>query len=191
MKYGMSNELAAPKPVDRNTFQAQLDALRVREKAHTIEADAIAAARRRLPMVAVDGATPLIWRTWGGNAPMDVFLTNATAAHRLLLHVAHQPPGAGTVRGVHLGYIAGSGAVLSSFSRCHLRRVLPGSIPGERPLPRLHGLGDALVFGSPGLARHALSWTPGGDDAHRLLPATGIQCLRDLLDHRARRRGDG
>ncbi len=56
----MSDELGAPKVVDRNTFQAELDALRVREKAHTSEGDAIAAARRRLPMVAVDGATPLI-----------------------------------------------------------------------------------------------------------------------------------
>src|SRR5215207_8176392 len=52
-------ERGAPKVVDRNTFQAELDALRVREKAHTREGDAIAAARRRLPMVEVDGATPL------------------------------------------------------------------------------------------------------------------------------------
>jgi predicted dithiol-disulfide oxidoreductase (DUF899 family) len=56
----MSNELAAPAVVDRATFQAELDALRVREKAHTREGDAIAAARRRLPMVEVDGTTPLI-----------------------------------------------------------------------------------------------------------------------------------
>jgi predicted dithiol-disulfide oxidoreductase (DUF899 family) len=56
----MSDELEAPKVVDRNAFQAELDALRVREKAHTREGDAIAAARRRLPMVEVDGATPLI-----------------------------------------------------------------------------------------------------------------------------------
>jgi predicted dithiol-disulfide oxidoreductase (DUF899 family) len=53
-------QLGAPKIVDRSTFQAELDALRVREKAHTREGDAIAAARRRLPMVEVDGATPLI-----------------------------------------------------------------------------------------------------------------------------------
>jgi predicted dithiol-disulfide oxidoreductase (DUF899 family) len=46
--------------VDRATFQAELDALRVREKEHTRESDAIAAARRRLPMVEVDAATPLI-----------------------------------------------------------------------------------------------------------------------------------
>ena len=34
--------------------------MRAREKAHTYEGDAIAAARRRLPMVEVDGAIPLI-----------------------------------------------------------------------------------------------------------------------------------
>jgi predicted dithiol-disulfide oxidoreductase (DUF899 family) len=56
----MRSELGAPKIVDRNSFQTELDALRVREKAHTREGDAIAAARRRLPMVAVDRATPLI-----------------------------------------------------------------------------------------------------------------------------------
>ncbi|HEV3185273.1 MAG TPA: DUF899 family protein [Xanthobacteraceae bacterium] len=53
----MREGLGAPKIVDRSTFQAELDGLRVREKAHTHEGDAIAAARRRLPMVAVDGAT--------------------------------------------------------------------------------------------------------------------------------------
>src|SRR6202161_2190721 len=56
----MRDELGAPKIIDRSAFQAELDALRVREKAHTREGDAIAAARRRLPMVEVDGATPLI-----------------------------------------------------------------------------------------------------------------------------------
>lgn len=45
--------------VDRSAFEAELDALRVREKAHTREGDAIAAARRRLPMVEVDGTTRL------------------------------------------------------------------------------------------------------------------------------------
>jgi predicted dithiol-disulfide oxidoreductase (DUF899 family) len=43
-----------PPAVDRAGFQAALDRLRAREKAHTREADAIAAARRRLPMVEVD-----------------------------------------------------------------------------------------------------------------------------------------
>ncbi|MGH8110895.1 MAG: DUF899 family protein [Rhodanobacteraceae bacterium] len=50
----------APATVDRSTWQARIDALRAREKAHTREGDAIAAARRRLPMVEVDADTPLI-----------------------------------------------------------------------------------------------------------------------------------
>ncbi|WP_408010030.1 DUF899 family protein [Pseudalkalibacillus sp. A8] len=54
------NTSALPTVVDRATWQAELDALRVREKAHTGEGDAIAAARRRLPMVEVDSTIPLI-----------------------------------------------------------------------------------------------------------------------------------
>lgn len=60
MKNFMRSEPGVPAVVDRATFQAELDALRVREKAHTREGDAIAAARRRLPMVEVDSTTPLI-----------------------------------------------------------------------------------------------------------------------------------
>lgn len=57
---GASDTPAMPAVVDRATFQAELDALRVREKAHTREGHAIAAARRRLPMVEVDATTPPI-----------------------------------------------------------------------------------------------------------------------------------
>lgn len=46
----------------------QVDALRLREKAHTREGDAIAAARRRLPMVEVDPTIPLI----GARGPMTL-----------------------------------------------------------------------------------------------------------------------
>jgi predicted dithiol-disulfide oxidoreductase (DUF899 family) len=60
MKDPLGNEPGVPAVVDRETFQAELDALRVREKAHTRESDAIAAARRRLPMVEMDSAIPLI-----------------------------------------------------------------------------------------------------------------------------------
>jgi predicted dithiol-disulfide oxidoreductase (DUF899 family) len=68
----VSDELGAPKIVDRGAFQAELDALRLREKAHTKQGDAIAAARRRLPMVEVDGATPLIGER-GAATLLDVF----------------------------------------------------------------------------------------------------------------------
>ena len=53
-------EIPIPEPVDRAAFQADLDALRDREKAHVREGDAIAAARRRLPMVEVDAKLELI-----------------------------------------------------------------------------------------------------------------------------------
>ena len=49
-----------PDAIDRATFEAELAKLRVREKAHTREGDAIAAARRRLPMVEVDANLALI-----------------------------------------------------------------------------------------------------------------------------------
>ena len=72
MKHLTTNDFATPKIVDRAAFQAELDALRRREKAHTKEGDAIAAARRRLPMVEVDAATPLIGER-GAVTLLDVF----------------------------------------------------------------------------------------------------------------------
>ena len=65
--------------VDRGTYQKQIDALRVREKAHTKESDAIAAARRRLPMVEVDGSARLV----GERGP--VTLLDAFEGRRLLI----------------------------------------------------------------------------------------------------------
>ena len=61
-----------PPVVDLATWQAARDELLVREKAHTREGDAIAAARRRLPMVEVDGTTEVV----GADGPvpfLDLF----------------------------------------------------------------------------------------------------------------------
>ncbi|MQA03064.1 MAG: DUF899 domain-containing protein [Streptosporangiales bacterium] len=63
---------SAPAVVDRASFQAELNALRAREKAHTREGDAIAAARRRLPMVEVDATVPLVGKD-GRVRLLDVF----------------------------------------------------------------------------------------------------------------------
>ena len=46
-----TGKLPLPRVVDAATWRRELDALRVREKAATRELDAIAAHRRRLPMV--------------------------------------------------------------------------------------------------------------------------------------------
>lgn len=61
-----------PPVVDLATWQAARDDLLVREKAHTREGDALAAARRRLPMVEFDGTIQVI----GADGPvpfLDLF----------------------------------------------------------------------------------------------------------------------
>lgn len=75
----LPDELDAPAVVDRDTYQAAIDALRAREKAHMKAGDAIAASRRRLPMVAVDGSTPLI----GARGPTT--LLDAFEGRRMLI----------------------------------------------------------------------------------------------------------
>src|ERR1022692_4214352 len=56
---GATKAPGLPAAVGRATFQAELDKLRVREKAHTRQGDAIAAARRRLPMTEADASLAL------------------------------------------------------------------------------------------------------------------------------------
>ena len=105
MNDAMRNELGVPAVVDRSTFEIRLDALRVREKAHTREGDAIAAARRRLPMVEIDGTISLIGQ--GG----AVTLLDAFEGRRMLIayyfmwHAGE--PAAEQCEGVHLLYFAG------------------------------------------------------------------------------------
>jgi predicted dithiol-disulfide oxidoreductase (DUF899 family) len=59
---------ALPPVVDRATYLAERDALLAREKAHTHEGDAIAAARRRLPMAEVDATIEVV----GANGPVTI-----------------------------------------------------------------------------------------------------------------------
>ncbi|MET9022404.1 DUF899 family protein [Actinopolymorpha sp. NPDC004070] len=59
---------ARPRIVDRASFQAERDALLVREKAYTHEGDALAAARRQLPMVEVDPTITVV----GENGPVSL-----------------------------------------------------------------------------------------------------------------------
>jgi predicted dithiol-disulfide oxidoreductase (DUF899 family) len=88
----MRDEHGSPKVVDRSIFQAELDALRTREKAHTHEGDAIAATRRRLPMVEIDPSIALT----GPNGP--VTLLDAFEGRRQLIayyfmwHTGHPAP---------------------------------------------------------------------------------------------------
>jgi predicted dithiol-disulfide oxidoreductase (DUF899 family) len=74
-----ADEQKAPRAVDRAEYQAEIDALQLREKAHTREGDAIAAARRRLPMVRVDAHTLIVGQRG------EVTLLDASEGRRLLI----------------------------------------------------------------------------------------------------------
>jgi predicted dithiol-disulfide oxidoreductase (DUF899 family) len=81
-----------PRAVDRVVFQGELDALRVREKAHTREGDAIAAARRRLPMVEVAADLPLVGPN-GTVTLLDAFEGRTQLiAYYFMWHPGHPAP---------------------------------------------------------------------------------------------------
>lgn len=92
-----STTTALPPVVDRDAYQAEVDALRIREKAHTHEGDAIAAARRRLPMVEVDAGL----RLTGPDGPLtllDAFEgRKQLIAYYFMWHPGH--PAAGQCQG--------------------------------------------------------------------------------------------
>jgi predicted dithiol-disulfide oxidoreductase (DUF899 family) len=94
--------------VDRATWQAELDKLRVREKAHTREGDAIAAARRRLPMVEVDATTTVI----GPHGP--VTLLEVFEGRKLLIVYYHM---------WHLGQPASGQCEGCTFSTTHINEL--------------------------------------------------------------------
>ena len=104
----MAETTASNRPVpnvtDRATWQTTIDELRVREKAHTREGDAIASERRRLPVVEVDPQTPLT----GADGPVpliDVF----DGRSQLIAYFHMWHPGlarGGAVRGLHLQHVS-------------------------------------------------------------------------------------
>ena len=76
---------ALPPIVDHQTWRAALDELRKREKAATRELDAIAAQRRRLPMVELPDYTLIgtdVGAPPGGGFAVNVFLRDGDTVYR-------------------------------------------------------------------------------------------------------------
>ncbi|HEY5273809.1 MAG TPA: DUF899 family protein [Acidimicrobiales bacterium] len=77
---------AAPPVVDRETWLRARNELLVREKAHTREGDAIAAARRRLPMTEVTDVTLVGER--GPTSLLDLFEgRNELVVYKHMFHI--------------------------------------------------------------------------------------------------------
>jgi predicted dithiol-disulfide oxidoreductase (DUF899 family) len=86
---GLVMTRALPPTVDRAEFSAAIDSLREREKRHVREGDAIAAARRRLPMVEVDAGSELT----GPDGPVTLLDTfegrTQLIAYYFMWHAGH------------------------------------------------------------------------------------------------------
>jgi predicted dithiol-disulfide oxidoreductase (DUF899 family) len=85
----------------------------VREKAHTREGDAIAAARRRLPMVEVDASLELI----GPNGPLTLLEAFEGRRQLIAYYFMWWPgrPAARAVRRLHVLHQPGRRAVLPAL----------------------------------------------------------------------------
>ena len=146
---------ALPDVVDRTTWQEAREALFAREKAHTREGDAIAAARRRLPMVEVDATIEVI----GPDGPMTILDVFEGRTQLVAYFHAWWPgrPAAEQCEGCTF-----FNSQVRELSYLHSRDVTyavlcKGPYDGERPLPGLLGLGHAVVLG-----RGDGAATPGG-----------------------------
>jgi predicted dithiol-disulfide oxidoreductase (DUF899 family) len=167
----MRDELGVPQVVDRSRFQAELDAPRFREKAHTHEGDLIAAARGRLPMVEMDPSITLI----GPNVPLT--LLDAFEGRRQLIayyfmwDTGHPAPEQCegctwvTTQVRELSYLHSRDATFAVF--------LSGSLRGERPVPRLHGW-EMPWYSAQGSLETLLIGRRVGRMHRRLLPAARI-----------------
>ena len=140
-----------PPVVDQATWQAARDELLVREKAHTREGDAIAAARRRLPMVEFDGTVEVT----GADGPVP--FTDLFQGRDELLVYKHMwwdgAPHQGQCEGCTVAAWHTTRRVLPQRPRRLVRHPDHGPVGRGGPLHRVHGLHPALVLGArPGRA---------------------------------------
>ncbi len=168
-----------PSVVDRAAFEAEIEGLRAREKAHIRQGDEIAAARRRLPMVEVDANLELTGPD-GQVSLLDAFEGRRQLVAYYFMWNAGKPAPE-QCEGCTWVTTQVQELVLSALPRHHLRGLLSGALRRRRQVPRLHGLAYAVVLGAP-LARRAAGRSHRGHDAHRQLSTRRRSRLRDVLD---------
>ena len=149
------------------------------------EGDAIAAARRRLPMVAVDGATLLIGDPVGAVTLLDAFEGRRMLIAYYFMWQAGDPAPEQcegctwvTSQVRELSYIHARDATFAVLCQgpydesADTATSWAGKCRGIRPWAH-----SRLFW-----------WDDDGQIVSRLLPATRIESLRDLLDDQSRRR---
>ena len=165
------NSAPTPATVDRATFEAEIDRLRAREKAHIRQGDAIAAARRAMPMVEVDASLELI----GPNGP--VTLLDAFEGRRQLLayyfmwHAGKAAPDQCegctwvTTQVQELGYLHSRGITYAVFCQgpypesARYRDFMDWRMPWYSALPSL----DELLVGRTAGMMHIVCYLRDGD----------------------------
>ena len=160
-----------PAVVDRTVFEADIAVLRIREKAHVREGDAIAAARRRLPMVEVDATLELT----GPDGPTT--LLDAFEGRRQLLvyyfmwHPGHAAPEQCegctwvTTQVTELSYLHSRGITYAVFAQgpypetARYREFMDWQVPWYSALPSL----DTLLVGRQAGMMHIVCYLRDGD----------------------------
>ncbi len=168
----MNSETSSrPVIVDRSVFEADLAALRVRERAHTREGDAIAAARRRLPMVEVDATAELI----GADGPttlLDAFEgRRQLLAYYFMWHTGHPAPEQCegctwvTTQVAELSYLHSRDITYAVFAQgpypetARYREFMGWQVPWYSALPAL----DTLLVGRTVGMMHIVCYLRDGD----------------------------
>ena len=135
-----------PPVVDLATWQTARDELLVREKAHTREGDALAAARRRLPMVEIDGTVEVV----GADGPVP-FLDLFQGRDELVVYHSMWYDGAphqGQCEGCTFNLWHMKDAVYLNARGVSFAVLTSGAVGRSGSLRRVHGLPPALVLGT-------------------------------------------
>lgn len=182
-----SSNRPLPPVVDRARWQDELDALRVREKAHTREGDVIAAARRRLPMVEVDPALPLV----GPQGPLTLRDAFAGRPQLIAYYFMWYPgrPAAGQCEGCtwctsqvgELSYLQARGITFAVFclgpyeESARYRDFMGWDVPWYSAQPAL----DALLVGREIGLMHLVCYLREGDRVFETYATTrrGVEAM--------------
>ena len=185
---GATNAPSLPAAVDRAAFQAELDRLRVREKAHTREGDAIAAARRRLPMVEVNANLALV----GPHGPLTLLEAFEGRRQLIAYYFMWNPgrPAAEQCEGCT--WVTTQVAELSYLHSRDITYAVFCQGPYDESIRYHDFMGWDMPWYSAQASLDALLVGRQIGLFHLVCYATGRRPrLRNLLDHPPRRRGNG